>query len=109
MKVNIAAGAGGPSSPIRYFMLEHPTELAGAFRVRADDSLQAMQDNEKAMPTPIFDLAYQLVENGPALSIIVSEQAGTICFAICHRDQNGWTKEVEDGIKTQIEEVFSSL
>ena len=109
MQVNVVAGAGGSSSTIRYFMLEYPMELAGAFRVRVDDSLQAMQDNEKDMPTPIFDLAYQLVENGPALSLIVSEQAGTICFSICHRDQNGWTMEVEEGVKEQIETVFESL
>ncbi len=108
MKVNITPGA---IASVRCITLaasagEERLELPGAFCARADDSQQAIADNEKAMPAHIFDLTYDLIENGPALSIIISEQESIICFAICHRDQHGWTPEEEEGVKEWIRAAF---
>lgn len=109
LRVNVVPGAG-KSTPIRYFTFEDSSlEFSGAFRVRADDSDEVVDANEEVIPPAVFDLAYGLVdeEDGPALSVIISEQAGTVCFAVCHRDQPGWTLELIEEVKERIAAAFS--
>lgn len=92
----------GHSAAMKMFTFEHPIELGGALKMKADDTPWDVEANRKAILPPMFDLMASIVDIDEIHSVIANKDNGTICFHIYLKLNEVWSIATENLVKDNI-------